>query len=84
MLYNRNQLPELFKLKHRHDDDQTFVEYENMLLDKSLSPYMYENSVMSGYLKRLQILASILFDHMNIIKNFKNYIVDKYDYRQRG
>jgi hypothetical protein len=25
-----------------------------------------------------------MFDQMNLIKNFKNYIVDKYDYRQRG
>jgi hypothetical protein len=84
MLYKRNQLPELYTLKHRHDDDKSFVEYENMILDKSLSPYMFENIIMSGYLKRMQPLVSILFDQMNVIKNFKNYIVDKYDYRQRG
>jgi hypothetical protein len=84
MLYKRNQLPELYTLKHRHDDDNTFVEYENFILDKSLSPYMFENSTMSGYIKRMQPLVSIMFDQMNLIKNFKNYIVDKYDYRQRG
>jgi hypothetical protein len=84
MLYKRNQLPELYTLKHRHDDGNSFVDYENIVLDKSLSPYLYENNTMSNYLKRLQPAVSILFDHMNLIKNFKNYIVDKYDYRQRG
>lgn len=84
MLYNRNQLPELFTLKHRHDDDDSFLEYENIILDKSLSPYMFENDMMSGFIKRLQPATSILFDHMNIIKNFKNYLVDKYHYKQRG
>ena len=84
MLYKRNQLPELYTLKHRHDDDNTFVDYENVILDKTLSPYLFENDLMTNYIKRMQPAVSILFDHMSLIKNFKNYIVDKYDYRQRG
>lgn len=84
MLYDRKQLPEINYLKHRHDDNKEFVDYENMLLDKSLSPYMYENDIMNGYLKRLQKLTSIIFDQMNIVKNFKNYNVDKYYYKHNG
>lgn len=84
MLYDRKQLPELNYMKHRHDDDDSYFDYEKELLDRSLSPYMYENDVMNGFLKRLQSLASILFDHMNVMKNFKNYMVDKYHYKQRG
>ena len=84
MLYERKQLPELNYMKHRHDDDDSYFDYENNILDKSLSPYMYENDVMNGFLKRLQKLASLLFDHMNVMKNFKNYMVDKYYYKQRG
>lgn len=84
MLYNRKQLPELNYMKHRHDDDDSYFDYEKELLDRSLSPYMYENDVMNGFLKRLQSLVSILFDHMNVMKNFKNYMVDKYYYKQRG
>ena len=49
MLYDRKQLPEINYLKHRHDDNNEFVDYESMLLDKSLSPYMYENDIMNGY-----------------------------------
>jgi hypothetical protein len=81
MLYDRRQLPEIRHMKHRHDDNQDFVDYEKTILDKSLSPYIYENDIMNGYLKRLQKLTSLLFDQMNVMKNFKNYMVDKYYYK---
>jgi hypothetical protein len=84
MLYDKKQLPELNFMKHRHDDSGEYLYYENVILDKSLSPYIYENDTMNGFLKRLQPLVAILFDHMNIIKNLKNYMVDKYHYKQRG
>jgi hypothetical protein len=77
MLYRKKQLPELFYLKHRHDNDNDYVDYENMLLDKTLTPYLYQNDTMNGFLKRLQPLVGLLFDQINIVKNFKNYIVDK-------
>jgi hypothetical protein len=77
MLYQRKQLPELYYIKHRHDTDQDFVDYEKNILNKSLSPYMYENNMMNGFLTRLQPLVALLFDQMNIVKNFKNYMVDK-------
>lgn len=77
MLYKRKQLPELFYLRHRHDTDEDFVDYEKNILNKSLSPYMYENNMMNGFLTRLQPLVALLFDQMNIVKNFRNYMVDK-------
>jgi hypothetical protein len=83
MLYERNQLPELFYLKHLHDDDTNFIKYDEVILDKSLSPYMFQNDLMNTWLKKMQPLVSILFDQMNIMKNWKNYMVDKYHYRQR-
>ena len=77
MLYRKKQLPELFYLKHLHDNDNDYVDYENMLLDKTLTPYLYQNDTMNGFLKRLQPLVGLLFDQMNVVKNFKNYIIDK-------
>ena len=44
---------------------------------------MFQNDLMNNWLKRMQPLVSILFDQMNIMKNWKNYMVDKYHYRQR-
>lgn len=77
MLYKRKQLPELYYMRHRHDTDNDFVDYEKNILNKSLSPYIYENNMMNGFLTRLQPLVALLFDQMNIVRNFKNYMVDK-------
>jgi hypothetical protein len=44
---------------------------------------MFENDVMNTWLKKMQPLAALMFDQMNIIKNFKNYMVDKYHFKQR-
>ena len=84
MLQNRKELPELWSLKHRNDSEDRHVYYENSILDNSLSPYLYENDVMNGYLKRLQKLTSVLIDQMNVAKNYKNHLVDKYHYKQLG
>lgn len=81
MLYNRKQLPELFYMKHRHDNDTDFVDYEKNILNKTLSSYLYQNDMMNGFLTRLQPLVALLFDQMNVVKNLKNYMVDKYYYK---
>ncbi len=81
MLYQRKDLPELHELKHRHDNNDQFVDYEKNILNSSLSPHMYENDIMNGWLNKMQPLVSLLFDQMNVMKNFKNYLVDKYYYK---
>ena len=81
MLHEEREIPELYYMKHRNDDDTEWTDYENNLLDKMLSPYIYENDMMSAFLKRLQPLVAKMFDQVNIMKNFKNYIVDKYHYK---
>ena len=81
MLYRRKEIPELYNLKHRHYNFDEYVEYENKILNSSLSPYMYENDLMNTWLNRMQPLVSILIDQMNVMKNFKNFMVDKYYYK---
>jgi len=84
MLNDERQLPELRRMKTLHDDEFDNFDYENNILKKSLSPYIYENRVMANFLYRLQPIVSLLFDHFNIIKNWKNYMVDKHHYKQKG
>lgn len=71
-------------MKHFHDDSDVNFDYEKDILNKSLSPYIYQNYVMTNFLDKLQPMVSILFDQMNMMKNFKNYMVDKYHYKQKG
>lgn len=84
MLYDRKDLPELHFIKHLHDDDDDkYIKYDEILFDKTLSPYMFQNDLMNSFLKKMQPLVALLFDQNNIIKNFKNYMVDKYHYKQK-
>lgn len=81
MLYDYRQIPELNTLKHRNDEGDDYINYEDRILTDTTSPYMYNNDLMNRYLLRMQRLSSLLFDQHNIIKNFKNYLVDKYYYK---
>jgi hypothetical protein len=58
-----------------------YVDYEKIILKQSLSSYMFQNDIMNTWLLNLQSLVSLFFDQMNIMKNFKNYMVDKYHYK---
>lgn len=80
-LMDMKDLPELNYMNHRHDSDDNYVNYKNIILDKSISPYMFNNEIMNGFLLRLQNLVSLTFDEINILHNWKNYIVDKYYYK---
>lgn len=84
MLYEERQLPELYYMKHRHDNDADYVDYDKNILDKSLSPYLFNNDLMNSFLKKIRRLIAILFDQHNVIKNFKNYMVDKYYYKHKN
>lgn len=81
MLYEEKDIPEIHFMKHRHDNDKDFVDYEKNILSNKLSPYIYKNDLMNSFLNMLQPLVAKLFDQMNIIKNFQNYMVDKYYYK---
>jgi hypothetical protein len=84
MYYEEQHIPELYYMMHRHDSNKDFVDYEKKILDRSLSPYLYNNDRMNVFLKSLQRLVAIYFDNINIIKNFKNYMVDKYHYMHKS
>ena len=83
MLYDEKDLSELHFMKHRHDDNKDWNDYEKNILDRMLSPNIYNSTMMVNFLTRLQPLAAKLFDHFNILKNWNNYMVDKYYHKHR-
>ena len=83
MYFEEKDLPELHFMKHRHDVDDQYVDYEKNILNKTLSPHMFGNNMMNEFLQKLQRLVAILFDNYNIVKNFKNYNVHKYYYKHK-
>lgn len=82
MLYDSKDIPELHQFYHMNDSlEKNYVDYESKILDKTLSPYLFNNPIMSGFLDRIKNLISLFFDSFNIIKNWKNFTVDKYWYK---
>jgi hypothetical protein len=81
MLHDRKQLPQLRFMKHRHDDFKDYLDYEKVILKQSLSSYMFQNDLMNTWLLSMQPLISLLLDQMNVMRNFKNYMVDKYHHK---
>ena len=49
MLNKERQIEELWDLKHRNDSDIDWVDYENVILDRTLSPYVFQNDQMKNF-----------------------------------
>jgi hypothetical protein len=78
-LYRDSQLPELYELKHRHDNNENDAfDIENNILKKTLSNFLFNNDTMNEFLLKMQKLYYLWFDQINIIRNLKNWTVDKY------
>ena len=79
MLGRERNIPELYDLKHRNDNQENKAfDIENNILKRSLSPHIFNNSKMNNFLLRFQRLSYLIIDQMFIMKNFKNFMVDKY------
>lgn len=77
-LIEKKEIKEIYDLKHRHDNYPKGYDYFSNILKKSLSPFMYENGNMGNFLLKLEPMIANLFDNVNIIRNWKNWYVDKY------
>jgi hypothetical protein len=85
MLYRDSKLDELYVMKHRNDSDYSdFVDYENNIFYKTLSDHIFKNDMMFGFLSKLQPLMASFFDRMNLVKNFRNIMVDKYYHKHKN
>lgn len=84
MLERRSKLEEFYVIKHRNDDDNDFVNYEDKIFYKTLSNHIFKNNMMFNFITNLQPLMAIFFDKMNLVKNFRNIMVDKYYYKHKN
>lgn len=82
--YKDKHIDEIYQVKHRHDTDNQFVDYSESILNKSLSPFLFYNEIGDLFLNQFKRLMSLFFDNVNIVRNFKNYMVDKYYYKQKS
>lgn len=77
-LYKDQHIPELFEMKHRNDDFVSGYDFQDTILTNSLSSYSMYNENTNGFITKLQKIIYHFFDQFNIMRNFKNWNVDKY------
>lgn len=70
----------------RVHDDQTFVhytgyDYSKTLIRKSVSPYLYNNKKLAGFLDTLNDIMVHMVNSVKYIRNYFNYAVPK-DYQK--
>lgn len=73
------EIKELYELKHRYDSKSyRHFPWEDNLLKKTTSPYMWQNENMKQYLLKIEKISVLILEKMNYARNFFNYTVDKY------
>lgn len=78
-LNKERQLSELYFLKHKHDSKlHRHYPWENDLLKKTTTPYMWKNDNTNDYFTKIEKISVLIVEQMNVARNFINYTVDKY------
>ena len=79
MIEKGKHIPELYELYHRKDKLLHInSNYEEQLLNKTLSNVMFGNPILKNFLTYLQKNIVFMIESNLIIRNLFNYTVDKY------
>lgn len=79
MIEKESQIKELYELKHRKDKElYTHFDYENNLILKTMSKYIYRNDNMFNFLNFLKKQWVWMIESILPLRNFYNYTVNKY------
>jgi len=79
MIERESEIKELYDLKHRKDNEiHTHYDYENNLIRKMFSKYIYGNDKMFGMLDHLKDQWIWMIESVLPLKNFYNFTVNKY------
>jgi hypothetical protein len=73
------EIREIYHLKHRNDNlIHRHFNWEDNLINKTTSPYIFRNDTMKKYLSHIQKMVSVMVQSTAKVRNFFNFTVDKY------
>ena len=78
MIRKQKEIAELYDMKHFNDSYIKGYEYEDNLLENSVSKHLYDNEINSGFLYHLNRQVVLMTEQILILRNLKNFFVDKY------
>jgi ABC-type phosphate/phosphonate transport system ATPase subunit len=73
------EISELYELKNRFNSyTNRHYPWENDLLKKTTTSYIWKNYNMNEYLTKIQSILVFMLEQMNFARNFFNFTVHKY------
>ena len=78
MIRKEKEIKELYTFKHINDDYNKGYDYEDKLLENTLSKHLYDNDNNSGFLSFLNKQVVLMTEQVLLLRNMKNFFVDKY------
>jgi hypothetical protein len=78
MLYEEKDIEELHKLKHRWNNNSVFYNWKDNIITNNVTPYLIKNNLVFSFIKKIEKMTVLLIDNHTIIKNFNDWVVDKY------
>jgi len=79
MLEKDSQINEIYNIKNRHNSVKyRHYDYEKDILKKTTSSFLWQNKNMNGYLSLIEKMVALMFEQVNISRNYFNYTVNKY------
>ena len=77
-MIRKRQIDELYEIKTRHDNYPKGFDYQKEIVNKSLSGFLFFNDNMREFLENIRPSLYHFFDSKHIVRNLKNWYVDKY------
>jgi len=72
-------IPELYDLQHVNDNEiHLSYDYQDNLLNKTLSPQIFKNDITNGFLVNLQQIIALMIDSNVITRNWFSFTTSKY------
>ena len=73
------EINEIYFLKHKNDNIlHRHFPWEDNILKKTTSPYVFRNPNMNEYLLKLEKMNSLMLQSVTLVRNFFNFTVNKY------
>jgi hypothetical protein len=74
------EIDELYQIKHRRDVYvNPHFEYEDNILKRTTSPYIWNNPNLRGYLEYMEQIQTLLIQKTSYLRNFYYVTRGKYD-----
>ena len=80
LIEEHSEIPEMYSLRHKHDSElpDSGFDYSKNLLQRSISPILYNNDNNAEFLDKFNDMAVSMVEHVLPVRNIFFYSHNKY------